>query len=119
MHELSVTESILEICTRNARQSGASRVTTINLTIGRLSSIVDDSVQFYWDIISEGTLCAGALLVFKRLPAKMRCNDCGTEYRFDSDLIPCPSCQSMNACILGGDEFQVESIEIETNEDVP
>jgi len=119
MHELAVTESILEICTRNARQSGATRVTTINLTIGRLSSIVDDSVQFYWEIISEGTLCAGSQLVFKRLPAKMRCNACETEYSFDGDLIPCPNCQSMNACILGGDDFQVESIEIETNEDTP
>lgn len=118
MHELSVTESILEICTRNARQARASRVTTINLTIGRLSSIVDDSVQFYWDIISEGTLCAGAQLVFSRLPAVMRCNACGTEYHFDADLIPCPNCQSMDACVLSGNEFQVESIEIEMNEEL-
>jgi hydrogenase nickel incorporation protein HypA/HybF len=39
--------------------------------IGRLASIVDDSIQFYWDMISEGTICQGAKLHFKRVPAEL------------------------------------------------
>ena len=59
MHELAVTESILNIAVQHASQAGAVRVTDLNLVIGQLSSIFDDSVQFYWDMISEGTICAG------------------------------------------------------------
>jgi hydrogenase nickel incorporation protein HypA/HybF len=48
MHEMVVTENILNIATRHALHAGAKRVTDIHITIGQLSSIVDDSVQFYW-----------------------------------------------------------------------
>lgn len=62
MHELAVTESILEIVLDSARKNQASAVTDITLTIGSLSSIVDDCVQFYWDHISQGTICQNAKL---------------------------------------------------------
>jgi hydrogenase nickel incorporation protein HypA/HybF len=75
MHELSVTESILDIATKHGQQAGATRVTDIHLVIGQLASIVDDSVQFYWDIISQDSICAAAKLHFKRIPALLECQD--------------------------------------------
>ena len=75
MHELAVTESILDIAVKYAEQAGASRVSDLYLVIGRLSSIVDDSVQFYWDIVSQNTLCAGSRLHFQRVPAELLCLD--------------------------------------------
>lgn len=112
MHELAVTESIISIATRHAQQENATKVTDIYIDIGQLSSIVDDSVQFYWDIISQDTLCAGARLHFNRQPARLACLDCGKEYSFDGDLTGCPDCQSTRVKVLAGDEFQMESIEI-------
>ncbi len=113
MHELSVTESILQLALEHAQKAQASKVTLINLVIGRLSSIVDDSVQFYWDTISEGTLCEGARLNFTRTPASLKCQDCQTEYSIEERLYPCPNCGSYNTRIIRGEEFFLESIEIE------
>ena len=62
MHELSVTESILEITVRHAQDAGAIKVNDLYLVIGDLASIVDDSVQFYWEIISQGNENAMAVL---------------------------------------------------------
>jgi hydrogenase nickel incorporation protein HypA/HybF len=59
MHELAVTQSILEICLRHAEEANAAKITDINLIIGQFSSIVDDSVQFYWDMIADGTIATG------------------------------------------------------------
>lgn len=115
MHELSVTESILEIVLSNASQSNAARVTDVYLVIGRLSSIVDDSVQFYWDFVTEDSICAGSKLHFERKPAILKCQDCGHEFRIETDLIPCPHCTSYRTSILSGEEFHVDSIEIEKN----
>lgn len=112
MHELAVTESILEIVLDFAQKNQASSVTDITLTIGSLSSIVDDCVQFYWDHISQETICEKAKLQFNRVLATLKCLDCGTEYILKDELTPCPSCHSININILSGEEFQIESIEI-------
>jgi hydrogenase nickel incorporation protein HypA/HybF len=113
MHELAVTESILKIALDNAQKAQAKRVTQINLVLGKLSSIVDDSVQFYWDFISEGTICQGASLHFERVPARFTCLDCSATYALDGDLTPCPACGSQRVKLVSGDEFRLDSIEIE------
>lgn len=113
MHELSVTESVLEIACKHAEKAQATKVTDIYLEIGRLSSIVDDSVQFYWDMISKDTLCEGAALHFKRVPARLVCLKCHNEYTLEQELQPCPKCGSARVRVLSGDEFNLDSIEIQ------
>lgn len=113
MHELAVTESILDIAIKHAQQAEASRVTDLYLVIGRLSSIVDDSVQFYWDMLAQGTLCEGSQLHFQREPAQMACLNCGSEYKLEDELTPCPKCGSAQVHVISGDQFFLESIEIE------
>jgi len=120
MHELPVTESILKVVLESAQKNKATAITDITLTIGSLSSIVDDSVQFYWDYVSRGTICENAKLHFNRVMARLKCLDCDTTYSLIDDLTPCPSCGSINVIILSGEEFQVDHIEIikeETNQD--
>ena len=52
MHELAVTENILNIALTHAEKSDAARITNLYLVIGQLSSVLDDSVQFYWDLLT-------------------------------------------------------------------
>jgi len=112
MHELAVTESILEIAMQEAAAHAASKVTDVYLSLGQLSSIVDESVQFYWDVISQGTLAEGAQLHFTHVPARLRCKACGAEFDLTEELTPCPSCHSIALEIIQGEEFQVDAIEI-------
>lgn len=113
MHELPITQSILEIVLKTAQKSGAQRVTRIDLVIGKLSSAVDDSIQFYWDIIAEGTIAQGARLHFERVPTEMKCIDCGNEFQPTEETFECPKCMSPRVHINRGDELRVESIDIE------
>lgn len=115
MHELMVTESLLEIALRHAQQADAARVTDLHLVIGELSSVIDDSVQFYWDFVSEGTPAEGATLHFRRIPAELACQECGATYDAKVDLT-CPECRSSNVRIISGQEFFLEAIEISNDE---
>jgi hydrogenase nickel incorporation protein HypA/HybF len=115
MHELAVTESILEITLRHAEEAGARRVTDIHLVLGDLASIVDDSVMFYWDMISKDTLAEGANLHFRRIEAQMECQDCGSRYKPDGRHLRCPECQGGQVRVISGEEFRLEAIEIDSD----
>jgi len=113
MHELSITEQIAEIAIRHGEKNAAEKITDLYLVISELSTVIDDSVQFYWDMITEDTICAGAKLHFQRIPAKFLCQECGKEYQMvDGDLAPCPFCQSNKMEIMQGKEFHLDSINI-------
>jgi hydrogenase nickel incorporation protein HypA/HybF len=114
MHELSVTQSALEIALRYAADAGATRITSLHLVIGDLSSIIDESVQFYWDIISRSTIAEGAVLQFRRVPVTMQCSACGHTYTPARGTLACPGCHSDQVRVIGGDEFRLDAIEIET-----
>ena len=113
MHELAVTQSILQIALDNAQKADAKKILSINLVIGQLSSLVDDSIQFYWDILSEGTIALGAKLNIKRIPSQIRCFDCGHTYLPLTDSFDCPACQSIRVHFIQGDEMRFESIDVE------
>jgi hydrogenase nickel incorporation protein HypA/HybF len=114
MHELSITQSVLNIALEAAREARAARITAIDLVIGDLSSIVDDSVQFYFDFLSQGTLAEGAALRFRRQPGEVMCRDCGEVFVATLPLLAnCPACDGQHLSVTGGREFRVESIEVD------
>jgi hydrogenase nickel incorporation protein HypA/HybF len=113
MHELSVTESLLKIALEYAEEANAKRVTDLNIVIGDLASMVDESIQFYWEIIAKGTIAEQATLHFRRVHAELQCNTCGEKYHpTDKDLV-CPKCGGVGARIIAGEEFALESIDVE------
>lgn len=113
MHELSVTESLLKIAVQHAEQADAQRVTDLHIVIGDLASMVDDSIQFYWDIIAKDTVAEHATLHFQRVLAQLQCNNCLEEYSPTDHELICPKCGHAGSNIIAGEEFFLESIDVE------
>lgn len=114
MHELAVTENILQIALREAAQHGAQRITAINLVVGELTGYVPDSIQFYFDLLSCDTASAGATLHVRRVPTRVRCRSCRGEYVPElGSLWRCPACGAPGGDVVSGRELLVESIEVE------
>ena len=113
MHELSITQSLLELAVQHAEAAGARRVTDLNLVIGDLSSVLDECVQFYWEMIAEGTLATGSRLHFRRIPVQMTCQDCGNHCDLVEIESACPRCGGARLQVTAGDEFYLDSIDIE------
>lgn len=118
MHELSVTQHILEIVVRHAEQAQAVRITDIQLVIGQLSTFIDESIQFYWDALSRGTLAEGAQLHFERVPAQVECKECGQHSALAESAQGCLACGSLNVRIVAGEEFYVRAIQVQTADEV-
>ncbi|HET9494340.1 MAG TPA: hydrogenase maturation nickel metallochaperone HypA [Chloroflexia bacterium] len=115
MHEHSVTEEMLSVALAAAEQAGAPHITGIHLVIGDLSGITEDSVRFYFDMLSPGTPAEGAHLDFRREEAVATCLDCGERFVGSDPGVPlarpCPACVGARIGIEGGDRFYLESID--------
>jgi hydrogenase nickel incorporation protein HypA/HybF len=113
MHELSIMRYLLETVDEQARQVGASRVAAINLVIGARASMVDDSIRFAFELLTAGTLAAGARLNIRHLPMRFHCPRCQLDFSHTSDDFRCPHCHAIGELKNEGREFLLESIEVE------
>ena len=110
MHELSITQSILDISLRAAEARHAARIRVIRLKIGAFSGVVPDCVL---DVLAKGTIAEGAKIEAETVPPKVRCNACGREAEIDRRHIACPHCGSVDLHRLSGRELLVDSLEVD------
>ena len=113
MHELTITQNILEISLRAAKEQGAAHIHAIRLAIGPFSGVVPDCVQMYLDVLAKGTPAEGARIEARRLPLRVECRDCGTKAEIDRSSIRCPVCGGVRLKRLSGRECTVESLEVD------
>ena len=110
MHELSLTQNILDHALKNA---GSKRIVSVNLSIGQFSDEHEESIRFYWDDLAKGTLAQDAQLCFQRVDAEMKCLECGAVFHPEEEISLCPACQSYRLKLLSGDDVRLESIDVE------
>lgn len=115
MHELAVTESILQVVLDHARQHGVKQVLSVTLRIGELSELEAVWLQKYFDFLSKDTLAQGAKLKIEIAPIVVQCADCG--YRFvvkarELEQAVCPACELKTGLIfLSGKEYLIKEME--------
>jgi hydrogenase nickel incorporation protein HypA/HybF len=114
MHELSLMQGILDSIEPVAQENGASRVTEIALTIGEMTEVVEEAMQFAFEALTQDEdLYEGAQLTMNFVAPKSKCLDCGTEFEHDRYHLRCPECNSGATMILEGKELHIASIEVD------
>lgn len=110
MHEMSITQGIIDICEQHA---GGRRVLSLDVEIGELSSVVPEAVEFCFEACSSGTLLEGARINIIRVPGRGHCEDCGADSPVSALFEPCRNCGGYRVSILSGEEMRVREIEVE------
>ncbi len=110
MHELSLSSAIVNTVVKHA---DGRRVTLVSLRVGRLRQVVPDTLEFYFGFVARDTVCEGARLEQELVDARLRCTPCGREWPIEIPAFLCPTCGGSDVVVAAGDEFEVESIEIE------
>ena len=114
MHELAVTQNLVDIALDAAHAAGAEQIRIIHVVIGSLTGIAPESVQFYFDFLSRDTLAAGARLDLTMQPAQATCDKCGATFAVAPPLDGCcPHCGGAPASVAGGNDLMVQSIEVD------
>jgi hydrogenase nickel incorporation protein HypA/HybF len=110
MHELSLSGAVLNTVVKHA---GERPVSLVSLRVGRLRQVVPDTLEFYFEFVARGTVCAGARLEQEIVEASLRCEQCEREWEIEIPAFRCPTCGGAEVAVASGNEFEVESIEVE------
>jgi len=110
MHEMSITQGIIDICEENA---GGRRVLSVDVEIGELSSVVPSAVEFCFEACSQGTLLEGALINILRTAGSGQCLVCGASTPLATLYDACQRCGSYQLTVVSGEEMRVREIEVE------
>lgn len=113
MHEMALTENVVEIVLTHAKMANAEKVIQVKLKIGELRDVVDSLIEKCFRYMARGTVAAEAILEITKVPFVVKCGDCGSEYPESiGDCTQCRSCGSRNLELVSGKEFLVEEIKI-------
>ncbi len=114
MHEMGIAMQVVEIAAASIpEQLKGSRVQGVYLKIGKLSSVVPDSLRFCFDIVSKDSAIAGATLYIEEIPVTARCKSCDHSWTIEGPAFSCPQCGSGTIELTSGQELDIASIEIE------
>lgn len=109
MHELAITQAILNTALDHAKQTQVTTIHALYLRLGELSGLAPDSIQFYFGLISQGTCAQGARLHFKRLSPRAKCRACGAvrDLAFDPKEWLHEFAQ-LDECVCGKNDYAVD-----------
>ncbi len=113
MHELGITQSIVEIAERTATEQQAEKILSVTVEVGSLSGVVPEALEFCFEACSNGTLLEGAQLLIDRIPARAKCRNCSYEFPLEELLACCPECDSAASDLLSGEELRIKEMEID------
>ena len=115
MHELPVTERILDIIVSHAKRNNVQKVVSVNLRVGELSDLENEWIQHYFDYLAKDSVAEGAKLVIERVPVVMRCNGCTNSFQVDvkeMKEIECPDCDSKDYTLVSGKDYYIKDMEV-------
>lgn len=114
MHELSLAQGIIQVIEEELEKSKEKGVVRkINLRVGKLSSVEPEALLFSFGFCSKKTQCEKAELVIEKVPLTCKCQNCSKEFSPNEAIFICPDCGSSRIMILSGEEFYIDSFEIE------
>ncbi len=113
MHEMALTESIVEIVADEARKQGFGRVRVVRLQVGAMAHVEPEALHFCFDAVSRGTVAEGATLQIVRLPGEGWCLDCGKTVPLEERFGACPECGRRHVQMTSGDELGIEELEVD------
>ena len=113
MHEMSLAEDVLQIIEHAAGEQEFTRVKSVWLEIGQLACVEQESLRFYFEVVTRDSIAQQAQLQIIDIAGYGCCNQCANEMPLASIYDSCSKCGNYDIRIIRGDEMRVKELEVE------
>lgn len=110
MHELSIVMSIIDIAKQQMESAHATEIEEIELEIGKLSGVEENSFEFAWKQAVRNTPLQNAVRKINRIEGLATCLDCMIDFSVKQLYDACPVCGGHFLNIKKGKELKVKSL---------
>lgn len=110
LHELGVVIEVVKTVEEIAKEQQLTKIDTIVLQIGELSSMIPYYVEQCFPAATDGTILQDTKLEIEVLPGNAICNNCSKVYHFLDNRRKCPYCDSEKWELISGREFFIKEI---------
>jgi len=110
LHELGVVIEVVKTVESFARKNQLTKIDTLVLQIGELSSMIPRYIQACYPAAVDGTLLEDTKLEIEILPGNAICKECNKVFNLIQSRSQCPNCGSKDREILCGKEFMIKEI---------
>lgn len=113
MHEMALTESLVDLIEDEARKQGFTRVRVVRLEIGALGSVDPEAIRFCFDAVARGAIAEGARLEIHTIPGEGWCLDCAKTVAVFERFGACPECRQYHVQVTAGEDMRVKELEVD------
>jgi len=113
MHEMSISESLIEIVEEEGRKHGFSKVRSVTVELGVLGHVEPEALRFCFDAVTRGTVAEGARLDICVIAGEGYCLDCGRTVPLMERFGACPFCGAYHVQMTAGDDLRIRELEVD------
>jgi hydrogenase nickel incorporation protein HypA/HybF len=110
---MSLAEGVLQIIEDSAKEQNFSRVKSVWLEIGQLSSVEPEAMRFCFDAVVKGSLADGAKLEIVIVDGGGQCMNCGQSVQIAAVRDACPACGGYPVNPTAGTDMRITELEVE------
>lgn len=110
MHELGVVFEVIKTVKNFVDTNGLTKVDTIVLQIGELSSMIPKYIHECYPAAVDGTEFEETKLEIEIIPAEALCKGCSHVFNIIQNKSHCPKCESPEWGMLSGKEFAIKQV---------
>jgi len=105
MHETYLIAQLLDLVQSEATINELVQVEKLRLRVGAGHMVVPELMQTAFEVMSERTVAAGAVLEIETVPLIAMCPTCDLEVKIIDWVFFCPTCGSILTEIISGKEL--------------
>lgn len=113
VHELSLAENVLQIIEDAMQNQKFFRIKKVWLEIGLLACVQQESLRFYFEIVTRDTAAHEARLEIIEVAGQGWCDQCACEMPLTTRYDACLHCGHYGLKIIRGEEMRVKELEVE------
>ena len=113
MHEMSIAQSILDIVDEYMTNENGRKLLEVAVEVGELTAVVPDSLIFCYESLVDSSPYRDSKIRINVIPLTGTCPDCSKSFKIEKFEFLCPTCQSSNISVDGGQELRITHLEVE------